>query len=80
MVKHMANKKQMRVALMRIRAAMQTGPSSDSILMKAWDGARELLLEGNQSDFPRMCFESVIDQISEWCDEGLQDEYSGDKK
>lgn len=50
--------------LEKLKEKVTTGPSTQNILMEAWDRAKSTIQQ-TESDLPRMIFESVADQIFE---------------
>lgn len=45
--------------------AYQTGTTTNSLIMDAWDSTRTLLLQDSESDMPRSVFEQALEEIEE---------------
>ncbi len=66
--------------LAAIHDKLLTGPSVQNQIMRAWDSARALIQEGDDSDLPRSIFESAIEDIQDDVEECLKmlDELRGE--
>lgn len=62
----------LREQLESVRQKLETGPTTQSQIMRAWDAGKALILEQPGSSLPREIFESIIEEVTEQLDAIIQ--------